>query len=266
MVIIDAEKWLHKVRDIEIEYAKELIKNFINYDEIKKASILEIGSGDGYIIEKLSNEYPNFDFLGLEVEGSYYENKSKKVLKYDGDDLNFLNKKFDLVFSLHVAEHIKDLNIHAEKIQSILKPNGIWVNIVPSNTWRIFTTLNYYPALLINFFSLLRRYKKIKNEMNKNDSKFNKGPFYYLIPRRHGEKGNVITEFFYFTITCWSKTFRNICLNNNMLLLQASKIPFFYCSRDLFRNILNVRIRYLLSKVFGGSSIILISKKQSVNF
>ena len=64
MVIIDAEKWLHKVRDIEIEYAKELIKNFINYDEIKKASILEIGSGDGYIIEKLSNEYPNFDFLG----------------------------------------------------------------------------------------------------------------------------------------------------------------------------------------------------------
>ena len=47
-------------------------------------NILEIGSGDGYVIEKLATQYPNCDFLGLEVEGSFYENKSKRVSSYFG--------------------------------------------------------------------------------------------------------------------------------------------------------------------------------------
>ena len=42
------------------------------------------------------------------------------------------------------------------------------------------------------------------------------------------EKGNFITEFFYFKISYWSKILRKICLDNNMLLVQSSKIPLFY--------------------------------------
>ena len=265
MVIMNSENWLHKVRDIEIKYAKQLLKNFVDLDNIKNASILEIGSGDGYVIERLSIEYPNFNFLGLEVEGSFYRNQSNKVKIYDGRNLSFLNKKFDLIFSLHVIEHIKDLNSHTNQVKDILNPNGIWINIVPSDTWRLFTTLNYYPSLFFNFFSLFKRYKRFKSSNNKTSLKFNKSPFYFLIPHKHGEKGSVLKEYFYFKISHWSKTFRQICLNNNMLLVQASKIPFFYCSRDLFRNLFNVRVRYILSKIFGGSSIVLISRNQSVN-
>ena len=263
MVMLNAEQWLHKVRDIEIKYAINILKNFIDINNLQKGSILEIGSGDGYVIEKLSKEYPNLDFIGLEVEGSFYKNKSKMVVNYDGNDLTFLDKKFDLVFSLHVLEHIKDLNSHSRQIKNLLNPNGLWVNIVPSNTWRLFTTLNYYPSLFFNFFSLLNRYRLIKSKKNKTASKFNKSPFYFLIPHRHGERGNLFTEFFYFTASYWSKTLRKICSDNNMLLIQSSKIPLFYFSRDLFRNLLNDKLREQISKILGGSSILLISKNKS---
>ena len=262
MVVLNSDQWLHKIRDIEIKYATHILRNFIDLNKIKNASILEIGSGDGYVIEKLSEEYPTLDFLGLEMDGSYYKNKSKMVLNYDGNDLSFLEKKFDLVFSLHVIEHIKDLNSHAKQVKNILNPNGFWVNIVPSNTWRLFTTLNYYPSLFFNFFSLLKRYRFIKSKNNKIVSKLNKSPFYFLIPHRHGEKGNFITEFFYFKISYWSKILRKICLDNNMLLVQSSKIPLFYFSRDLFRNLLNDKLRNQMANVFGGSSILLISKNK----
>ncbi len=263
MVMLNAEQWLHKIRYLEIKYALHILRDFIDTNKLQNASILEIGSGDGYIIEKLSKEFPNLDFLGLEVEGSFYKNKSRMVLNYDGNDLTFLDKKFDLVFSLHVLEHIKDLKSHSRQVKNILNPNGLWVNIVPSNTWRLFTTLNYYPSLIFNFFSLLKRYRRIKSKKNKNDSKFNKSPFYFLIPHRHGERGNFITEFFYFKISYWSKLLREICSDNNMLLIQSSKIPLFYFSRDLFRNFLSDSVRYHIANIFGGSSILLISKNQS---
>ena len=264
--MLNAEQWLHKIRDIEIKYAMYILRNFIDMNNLQNGSILEIGSGDGYVIEKLSKQYPNLEFVGLEVEGSFYKNKSKMVLNYDGNNLTFLDKKFDLVFSLHVLEHIRDLESHSRQVKKVLNPNGLWVNIVPSDTWRFFTTLNYYPSLFFNFFSLLKRYRIIKNKKNKKNkiaSKFNKSPFYFLIPHRHGERGNLITEFFYFKIAYWSKILRKLCSDNNMILVQASKIPVFYCSRDLFRNFLNVKIRHQFANIFGGSSILLISKNQS---
>ena len=75
MVVLNSDQWLHKIRDIEIKYATHILRNFIDLNNIKNASILEIGSGDGYVIEKLSEEYPTLDFLGLEMDGSYYKNK-----------------------------------------------------------------------------------------------------------------------------------------------------------------------------------------------
>jgi len=263
MVILNSELWLHKVRDIEIKHAINLLENLSELDKFNNSSILEIGSGDGYVIEKLATQYPNCDFLGLEVEGSFYENKSKRVLQYDGHNLNFLNRKFDIIFSLHVVEHIKDIDKHAKEIKKILKPNGIWINIVPSSTWRLFTSLNYYPAIFFNFFSLLKRYRKLKKESKKKKSKFNKSPFSFFLPQRHGEIGNFLTEYFYFTIYYWSKRFRKLCLNNDMLLIHSSNIPYFYYSRDLFRNLLNDKVRGILAKFFGGSSIILIAMNKS---
>ena len=116
MVMLNAEQWLHKIRDIEIKYAMYILRNFIDMNNLQNGSILEIGSGDGYVIEKLSKQYPNLEFVGLEVEGSFYKNKSKMVLNYDGNNLTFLDKKFDLVFSLHVLEHIRDLESHSRQM------------------------------------------------------------------------------------------------------------------------------------------------------
>jgi len=266
-MILDSNSWLHKVRDVEIKYLISILNNFINQKKIKNATILEIGSGDGYVIEKLAKLYPQYKFCGLEVNSSSYENKSSKVIQYDGLKMDFLKEKYDLIFSLHVLEHIEDLIDHSKQISQILKPNALWVNIVPSSTWRLLTTINYYPSIIVNFSSLLRKYKKVKNIKNKKyKSKFSSNIFTYILPQRHGENGNFLSELYYFSKSFWVKKIMHLCSLNAMTLIHFSEVPYVYCSRDLFRNFLTDKIRYFLSKLIGGSSIAFIVKNQKISF
>jgi len=267
MVIQDSNEWLHKVRDIEIKYLIKILNNFVNQEKIKDAKILEIGSGDGYVIDKLSKLYPLYDFKGLEVKSSVYEIKSSKVIEYDGLSMDFLKEKYDLIFSFHVLENIEDLIGHTKQISNLLKPNSLWVNIVPSSTWRFLTTLNYYPSVILNFSSLIKKYQKVKIKKNKkNKSSFSKNIFSYIFPQRHGENGNFLTEFYYFSKSFWSKKIMYLCRLNSMTLIHCSEVPYIYCSRDLLRNLLIDKIRYFLSKFIGGSSIVFVVKNQQISF
>ena len=56
--------WLHKVRDFEIKAA------LVYFPEDVSKSVLELGSGTGYMIEKIRKRYPKVQ--GLEVSGSAY--------------------------------------------------------------------------------------------------------------------------------------------------------------------------------------------------
>lgn len=264
---LESNAWLHKVRDIEMKYLISILNNFVNQEKIKNATILEIGSGDGYVIDKLAKLYPQYEFKGLEINSSAYENKSSKVIQYDGFNMDFLKEKYDLIFSFHVLEHIEDLFGHTKQITQLLKPNALWVNVVPSSTWRFLTTINYYPSIIINLTFLIRKFKKVKKLKNKkNKSKFSTNIFTYLLPQRHGEKGNFFTEIYYFSRLYWAKRIMYLCNLNSMTLVHCSKVPYLYCSRDLLRNLLTDRVRYFLSKLIGGSSIVFIVKNQQIQF
>ena len=92
MVMLSSNSWLHKVRDIEISYLIKIIEGFVDKRKIKKAKILEIGSGDGYVIDKLAKLYPQFKFMGLEVNSSSYQNKSTKVKKLSDKQESYAEK------------------------------------------------------------------------------------------------------------------------------------------------------------------------------
>jgi len=266
--MLSSNSWLHKVRDIEISYLIKIIEGFVDQRKIKKAKILEIGSGDGYVIDKLAKMYPQFKFMGLEVNSSSYQNKSTKVIEYDGLSMDFIKEKFDMVFSFHVLEHIQELENHTRQISSLLKKNGLWINVVPSSTWRILTTLNYYPSILMNFSSLRRKYIKINNKKVNHTSKsrFSKNIFSYIFPQRHGENGNWFSEIYYFSRVFWSRKIMHLSRLNGMTFIHCSYIPYVYCSRDPFRNLLSDKIRFFLSTLIKGSSMVFIVKNQTLNF
>lgn len=123
-------EWTHKLRDIEIELlAKPLNKN---------QKILEIGSGDGYIASVLK-ENMGLNVIASDLEPRYPQYTS--VLKVDGKATEFKSKEYDAIISLHVLEHIEDIEVALEEFKRLLKDDGVMYHVVPSVATIFFTSL-----------------------------------------------------------------------------------------------------------------------------
>lgn len=98
----------------------------------KKVSILDIGCGNGGFLSSLNPA--KFDRYGVEISRPGYELSRKRGLEiYHGDinDVDFEDKKFDVVSMWHVLEHIDDPNKLFDIINKILKSEGILIFQIP---------------------------------------------------------------------------------------------------------------------------------------
>jgi 2-polyprenyl-3-methyl-5-hydroxy-6-metoxy-1,4-benzoquinol methylase len=166
-------KWTHYVRDIEIE----LMASSLN----KNQKILEIGSGDGYISNLLNNKY------GLNVVASDLEPRFPQytdVLKVDGQSTQFQDKEYDVIISLHVLEHIEDIDAAMGEFKRLLKDDGIMYHLVPSNGIMFLTTLVQPFAYIRGIFLHLNGYFYLKYQpfKNKNILRFIKSFIYCINP------------------------------------------------------------------------------------
>ena len=102
--------------------------------------ILEVGSNDGYFLEKFRKK--NFKYVyGIEPSSDVYKISKKKGLKVFNDFFSYssvkknfkLSNKFDMIFSRHVLEHISDLSFFFKQLNMSLKKNGHLVLEVPDH-------------------------------------------------------------------------------------------------------------------------------------
>lgn len=102
--------------------------------------ILEVGSNDGYFLEKFRKK--NFKYVyGIEPSSDVYKISKKKGLKVFNDFFSYssvkknfkLTNKFDMIFSRHVLEHISDLSFFFKQLNMSLKKNGHLVLEVPDH-------------------------------------------------------------------------------------------------------------------------------------
>jgi len=126
-----------KVRP-KTNYPEKLVQYLINRFNIKKDSILlDVGCGRREHIDM-------FEKYGIESYGIDLENyDGKKVLKanLESDELPFDNNSFDVVFGKSILEHLNcPLNMMKE-VYRILKPGGLFINLVPD--WRTCIYLYY---------------------------------------------------------------------------------------------------------------------------
>lgn len=119
-------------------HAKEIHNRLSNNNDFQPKSILDIGAGNGYVLEYLKETYKSCQTISA-IESSkdciknLKNNVGAEIISTDIDNISKDKhiKKYDLIILRHVLEHflfpIKALEI----IRSLLNPNGILYIAVP---------------------------------------------------------------------------------------------------------------------------------------
>lgn len=160
--------------------------------------ILEIGAGSGAQSRVLAERGLDVEAIDL-ATSAYAGARVFPVKDYDGRRIPFPDVDFDAVFSSNTLEHVPDLTgMHAE-IRRVLKPGGLAVHVLPTHWWRFWTTLVSLPQAV-------RRLAQAGSGTPFSRALRNSAEA--IAPVRHGERGNFLSELWYFHPSWWRRNFR----------------------------------------------------------
>jgi len=231
--------------------------------------VLEIGGGRGFqaiMISALVDEC-------VSVDVREHPQSDFPIVIYDGRTIPFPDASFDRIFSSNVLEHVEDLDTLLDECARVLKPDGTMVHILPTHWWRIWTLLSYYPALPMIILASLRNLRQSKppTTHREDDDSATLSPgsvsgvglftklrrgfrlkwfSTLLLSPRHGDRGNVFTEIYYFRPAVWKKLFER----NGWRIDEARPCHLFYSGNRLFGDRISLKARVGLSHVLGSST------------
>jgi SAM-dependent methyltransferase len=219
------------------------------------ARILEIGAGTGR--QALELQRRGFEVTAIDLpESIYATHRVFPIKNYDGRTFPLAGASIDVVFSSNVLEHVSDLaRMHAE-VRRVLAPGGTCIHALPTHTWRFWTTLtSYIEAISFSVSSIpqlvpqvppsaaeLRRLRQAWYRIARHVAGL-------CLPRRHGERGNVISELWLFHPRWWRRNFEE----NGFAVVAHGPMGLFYTGEALFGPRLGLARRARLSRVLGSS-------------
>lgn len=107
---------------------------FIYFSKQNKGLLLELGCGSGATLKKFKDW--GWQVTGLDFDEQAVKNARSKGLSVEHGDI-FMQKYpdncFDAIFSSHVFEHVPDPEALLNESFRILKPNGIFVSVMPNS-------------------------------------------------------------------------------------------------------------------------------------
>jgi 2-polyprenyl-3-methyl-5-hydroxy-6-metoxy-1,4-benzoquinol methylase len=152
----------------------DFIRKYIE-DEIKPKSILDVGCGDGFLINSLHfNELNKFKGIDLSKKAINFANAFSDGYEFECVDLFDIKVQFQLVCLVEVLEHIPDLQIPSfiEEAFEKVEKGGYFIVCVPTTVDKVHKKhFRHYDESLIsrqisqkNFkiIKQLRLYKKSK--------------------------------------------------------------------------------------------------------
>jgi hypothetical protein len=155
-----------------------------------------------------------------------------------------------------VLEHVPDLaRMHAE-IHRVLAPNGYCIHVLPTHTWRFWTTLTSYLEAVS--FSVSSLPQLLPHALPRGAELRRLGQAWYrtarhtvglCLPRRHGERGNVVSELWLFHPAWWRRNFER----NGFVVVRDEPMGLFYTGVMLMRRRLRLATRARLAGVLGSS-------------
>ncbi len=131
--IADIDGWIG-----DANFGFEQLSNYFNHN--KKLDILEIGCGIGILMAIFQKNFDNLSLEGIEPYKGGFERlkSSRKILP---KKINIIHskfedfkpkKKYDIIYSVNVFEHLRNWRQYLQKTESWLKPNGKNIILCPN--------------------------------------------------------------------------------------------------------------------------------------
>lgn len=198
-----AHDHLHAVREYELREALGWFPPVAG--EGKATRVLELGAGTGYQAALL--EGLGYRVTAVELPSSAYaSSRVFPVIDYDGQRLPFDDGSFDVVFSSNVLEHVPDIDGTLAEVYRVLAPGGVALHILPTPAWRAWTTLAHVPWLVSRALSGVGPARGPAPGSGAS-APAPRSAWRDLLPSRHGERGNVLTEVLFFSRGWWRRRF-----------------------------------------------------------
>jgi ubiquinone/menaquinone biosynthesis C-methylase UbiE len=219
------------------------------------ARILEIGAGTGK--QALELQRRGFEVTAIEIaDSNYAAHRVFPIQNYDGRTIPLADASVDAVFSSNMLEHVPDLSrMHAE-IHRVLAPGGTCIHVVPSHTWRFWTTLtSYIEAISFSVSSIAQLIPRAPphsaelRRLRQNWYRTARHAAGLCLPRRHGERGNVISELWLFHPRWWRRNFEE----QGFAVVAHEPMGLFYTGEELLGFRLSLAKRKRLARVLGSS-------------
>jgi SAM-dependent methyltransferase len=223
-------------------------------------TVLEIGAGAGWQAHYMALH--GFKVIALDVPGSNYDAKGNwPVIVYDGGKIPLAKHSVDVVFSSNVLEHILHVEAFQPEILRVLKPDGCAIHLMPTPTWRFWTSVAMYidnfkrlTRRLTGLFSKTRPAIQTQNSITEDKTlpPLKERLFRAFWPSRHGEIGNSFTELYYFSRRRWITLFKATgwCIDRVM----SNRL--FYSGYMLFGPRWGLHTRKLMSYLLGSACMI----------
>lgn len=148
------------------------------------------------------------------------------------------------------------------EIHRVLKPNGLGIHLLPTTSWRFWTSIAHYLYILKRIFKKQSFSSGGQQPSNIQEKLASKGPMYVisriLLAGPHGEYPNAIAELYYFNKHHWLKIFNN----NGFDVIEIGSNKLFYTGYGIFPN-LSLEQRQKMSSLFGNSCYLFLTKPRN---
>ncbi len=237
------EGHLERIRRAELESVREHFP--------PDTRVLEIGGGSGFQAAMLSSW--GCDVVSIDLTGRKTAHANHfPVQDYDGKNIPFPDQSFDLVFSSNVLEHVQSLAVLLKEMKRVLKPDGTLVHILPSSTWRLWTSLTHYIYAIRWLFGIQPRVPGAVEPVPIREVAERNGVTSVIkqlaLAGAHGEYPNAASEVYYFSKRHW----RHIFEQNGFLVVRVQECHLFHTGHAVLPG-LSVESRKRIAAWLGSS-------------
>jgi SAM-dependent methyltransferase len=240
---------LNAMRAGEIEQVERLFR--------PGAQVLEIGAGTGQQAAEIARH--GFEVKAIEVGSSNYSGiRMFPIIEYDGAHIPFPDASFDVVFSSNVLEHVPHLSELNRDIRRVLKPDGYCVHVMPTPSWRLWTTLTSIPAAIEYLLFRGGRAAPVSGLSHSGS-----GGIGQQLRRhfgRHGERGNVLSEFWLFRPAWWRRTFAA----DGFEVVRDEPVGIYYSGNTMLGARLSIERRKSLAGLLGSAGHIYVVRPMAL--
>jgi len=217
------------------------------------AHVLEIGGGSGYqasLIAGLGCQVLSIDIADRRPPHRLYH----PVQDYDGTHIPAPDGSFDVVFSSNVLEHVRALAPVLAETRRVLKPGGMEVHIVPSASWRLWTSICFCPWALRVALGAHRpvpgmsEIASVREGLHRARTRGTLKKVVLLPILPHGEYLTALSELYYYTRVRWLRFFKL----HGFHVVYAGGTHLFYTGYALMPG-LSLDARRALARVLGSS-------------